>query len=140
MAATMAAAVVAVLAAVPIATGGFPGDPPASAHRGPTVPGRVYPPWLGQDTVLQSPPGAASILVSGEGSLIGADTEWYHFEGRSLVVSQSGRYRLVRTMFQNEAGRTMLLSPDGRFLTGENTLEGAGGQQAWPGWSRARPR
>lgn len=130
-AATAAVAVLALALAVPMV--GAVGRGGASwltpARSGPAVPATVYPPLLGQATVRASPPGPAAILVSGEGPFAGHDLDWYRFEGRSLVVGRDGAYRLVRTTFGGEAGQSMLLSPDGRYVTGDNTLEGA--QWGW---------
>lgn len=125
-----AVAVLGVVLAVPLFGAGGGGGPGSltPADSGPAVPAAVYPPLLGQSTVRESPPGAAAILVTGEGPLTGTDLAWYEYEGRSLVVGRDGEYRLVRTQFGGEAGQGMLLSPGGRYVTGDNTMEGAG----WP--------
>jgi len=100
----------------------------------PVVPSTVYSPVTGQDTVVEAPPGPAAILVAGDHELRGSDI--WGWEGRSLLVSQDGRYRLARTVGESSAGIAggLLLSPDGRYLAGLPWLEGA----SWPDDARAQ--
>lgn len=117
---------VAVLAAVPLLLLDRDGTrhvAPASPPR-PVVPSRVYPPVTGEDTIVESPPGPAAIIVSGDRELRGSDI--WGWEGRSLLVGQDGGYRLARTVGEASAGLgDLLLSPDGRFLASVSWLEGA---------------
>ncbi|BCJ52767.1 hypothetical protein Asp14428_42420 [Actinoplanes sp. NBRC 14428] len=118
-------AAVAVVAAVPLVLGGHGGQSPTPADSPrPVVPSTVYPPVTGEDTVLESPPGPAAILVAGDRELRGSDI--WGFEGRSLLVGRSGGYRLARSVGEMSAGTAdgLLLSPDGRYLAGGLSMEG----------------
>ncbi|BCL14062.1 WD40 repeat domain-containing protein [Micromonospora sagamiensis] len=121
-------ALVAVVVGTPLLLPASPdaGPAPAGADR-PVVPARVYPPLLGEATVVEDPPGPAVLLVSGHRELRGSDI--WGWEGRSLVVGRDGSYRLARTVGETTAGTDdLLLSPDGRQLAAQPWLEGS----QWP--------
>jgi len=127
MAAAVAAgglAAVVVLAAAPLLLGRGQGNGPVDSP-GPVVPSTVYPPLTGEDTIVDEPPGPAAILIAGDHELRGMD--FWGGEGRSLLVSQRGSYRLARSAYELSTGigGGMLLSPDGRYLAGSLTMEGA---------------
>lgn len=119
------AVLVAVLVAVPFAVDRSgpraiePADGPAS------IPSTVYPPLPLQRTVQQAPNGPATLLVSGGGQFQGGDL-LYRYDDRSMVVGRDGYYRMVRGATRKEAGDSLLLSPDGRYVASDAGLEGAG--------------
>lgn len=95
-----------------------PADPP------PRVPSTVYAPLPLQRTVQQDPAGPATLIVTGEGAFRGSDV-FGGYEGRTVVVSREGRYRLVNGVAEVEAGEGASLSPDGRYLAITGAVDGA---------------
>jgi hypothetical protein len=88
------------------------------------APSNVYSPLTGEDTILEAPPGPAAILNAGDHELRGSDI--WGWEGRSMIVAQSGSYRLARTVGETSAGAGgLLLSPDGRYLASQPWIEGS---------------
>jgi hypothetical protein len=79
----------------------------------------VYGPLPFTRAAGDAPNGPARLLLSGGGSLRGGLDD----EGHSLVVGHDGTYRLVRTGNDVNAGDDLLLSPDGRYVAGDQ-LEG----------------
>ncbi|GAB3146490.1 hypothetical protein GCM10027290_28360 [Micromonospora sonneratiae] len=103
----------------------IPDDFSPARRDPPVVPSTVYPPLTGEDTIVESPPGPAAIVVSGDEELRGSDI--WGWEGRSLVIGRDGGYRLARTVGETTAGMAdgLLISPDGRQLASQPWLEGA---------------
>lgn len=129
----LVAAVTAVLVGVPLmlnvdGSGGAGRRAAGAEPSRPVVPARVYPPFTGEDTIDESPPGPAAILISGDQELRGSDI--WGWEGRGMLVGQAGGYRLVRTVGETSVGMVgLLLSPDGRYLASGGGLEGAEGPE-----------
>lgn len=98
-------------AAVPLAA-----TPYGPAAGGDAVPGKVHTPWMWQATVQMDPPGAASVLMSGDGlGLTGIDL--FDHEGKVAVVGRDGSYRMLLYGGASQtAGVGVVLSPDGRFV------------------------
>jgi hypothetical protein len=124
------AALVAVVAVAIAATAGagvlgdrlaepvvVPGESPQ-----PVIPSTVYGPVFGEDTVIESPPGPAGLVVSGSNAF--SNVDWFGYEARSLVVAQNGAYRLVHEMTHSQMD-SLLLAPDGGRLAGSSGMEGA---------------
>ncbi|MGC9669351.1 hypothetical protein ACNTMW_22695 [Planosporangium sp. 12N6] len=124
-AALTATATLAVVVAVPLTWLGpapervEPAEPPGAA------PSVVYPPMPWQRTVQQAPAGRAALIVSGEGAFRGSDL--FGYEGRTVVVSRAGRYRLVNGAHEGEVGDEFQLSPDGRYLAAPGPVDGTDG-------------
>ncbi|HEX6499259.1 MAG TPA: hypothetical protein VF054_09550 [Micromonosporaceae bacterium] len=89
----------------------------------PSVPARVYPPLPWQPTVADAPSGAAALLVTGTGRFTGSDA-FGDFEDHVVAVGVDGSYRLVRFNTWAGYGDDVLLSPDGRFVAGDTSMEG----------------
>lgn len=96
---------------------------PVPADGKPAVPYRVYPPLPGQGTVVDAPPGPAALVVTGPGGF-GTRALFGGYEDRALVVGANGSYRMVRHIDGFAAGKSLLLSPDGRHVAGDWGLEG----------------
>lgn len=96
----------------------------APADSPPRVPSTVYAPLPFQRTVQQDPAGPAALIVTGEGAFRGSDALG-GYEGRTVVVSRDGRYRLVNGAAEVEAGQDAHLSPDGRYLAVNGPVDGA---------------
>jgi DNA-binding beta-propeller fold protein YncE len=92
------------------------------AEDQPSIPTRVYPPMPFPSTVQDAPAGPAALIVTGRGGF--GTIEVLGYEDRAIVVGQNGSYRVVRHN-QFAAGKSLLLSPDGRFVAGDGGLEGA---------------
>jgi hypothetical protein len=121
-----AAAVLVALAVWPIAVraGGAHAVPPAEPV--PVVPSRVDPPLPFTSTVQDSPHGPAALVVSGVGSFHGSDV-LSNYEGRNVVVGVDGMDRLVNLANEMaDAGNGTYLSPDGRLLATDASVEGVG--------------
>jgi hypothetical protein len=95
----------------------------APADSPPRVPSTVYAPLPFQRTVQQDPAGPAALIVTGEGAFRGSDA-FGGYEGRTVVVSRDGRYRLVNGVGEVEAGQDAHLSPDGRYLAVAGAVDG----------------
>jgi hypothetical protein len=111
------------LAAGPALVGGHPYRAVPPADPGPRVPARVYPPLPGQPTAIGAPAGPASLLITGSEPFVDGSAEGYR--DRPMVTGHNGSYRLVR--FNNmhaPATEGARLSPDGRYVAGDYTLEG----------------
>jgi hypothetical protein len=85
------------------------------------VPARIYAPFPLQRTANAAPAGPAVLLAGpfGGGDLPG------RYESRNLVMGRDGSQRLVRTVNNWVLGKDVLLSPDGRYVAGNNDLEGS---------------
>lgn len=95
----------------------------APANDRPSVPSRVYPPMpLLQSTVQESAPGPAALILTGPGGFGANDS--FGYEDRALVVGRNGSYRWVRNVNSVNAGESVLLSPDGRYIAGDRYQEG----------------
>jgi hypothetical protein len=118
----VAAGLAVVLLSVVVALGGGAGTRQLQPI-GPssTIPSTVDNPLPFTRTVLEAPAGPAALLISGVGSLSGSDV--FGYEGHSAVVNTV--YRRLRTVGDVNAGEGLLLSPDGRFVAGDNQVEGA---------------
>ncbi|HEX2771161.1 MAG TPA: hypothetical protein VHN18_01870, partial [Micromonosporaceae bacterium] len=122
----IAASVLAVVLAVPLVGAVLERSPQQALGVGPdgAVPARLYIPWMGLGTVQQSPQGRAALLVSGGGQLASAPDLPGTYGSRIAVVGRDGSYRMLRYggMYK-QAGQDVLLSPDGRYVAGDATLE-----------------
>jgi hypothetical protein len=120
---TVAGGALAVVAlSMAVALVGGTGRPLRPAVPSPLVPSTVDSLLPFTRTVLDAPPGPASLLISGVGSFSGSDV-FEGYEGHTAVVGST--YRLVRTVGDVNAGDRLLLSPDGRFVAGGQMVEGA---------------
>ena len=114
----------AVFALVALLPGSLLTPGQARAESGAAVPSRLYVPWTWQATVAQSPPGAASVLISGAGGLRGNDL--IDHEGKVAVVGRDGSYRmLLYGGAETVAGEQVQLSPDGRYVAQPGWGDGA---------------
>lgn len=98
---------------------------PAAGEAG-AVPARFHRLWPWQAAAVDSPPGRAAMLVSGNAGLTMGTVDlpgvsWYSV---LAVVGQNGIYRTVRSSeMYRSAGQDMILSPDGRYVAAAATLE-----------------
>ncbi|HEY0700100.1 MAG TPA: hypothetical protein VGD43_20120, partial [Micromonospora sp.] len=120
----IAASVLAVVLAVPLVGGALDRSPQrAVGGADGAVPARLYIPSMGLGTVQQSPQGRAALLVSGGGELGNPDLP-FTYGSRIAVVGRDGSYRMLRYGgYYKQAGQDVLLSPDGRYVAGDGTLE-----------------
>lgn len=110
---TLAALVVTVcVALVAVAFAAYGSSRSAADEQ--AVPAKVFEPFGWQATVQKSPPGQATLLVSGEGWGLRGVT----FKGKVAVIGESGVYRMQRYNKSVEAGEDVLLSPDGQLIVG----------------------
>lgn len=126
MVAHLAAAVLVLAAAVTvpaILARGLPwtAPAPAPAQPRPSVPATVAPPWLWQSTVQDSPLGPATLVVTGDG-FFRSDDSLDGYEDDGMVVGPYGFNRMVK---YNGTRAGLLLSPDGRYLAGDGSMQGA---------------
>ena len=120
-AAVAVTAVLALVVAMPaVSASGWRRAAPANDQ--PSVPSRVYPPLPLQSTVQESPPGPAALIVTGPGGFGASGLSGY--DDRALVVGRNGSYRWVRNINGVNAGESVLLSPDGRYVAGDQFQEG----------------
>jgi hypothetical protein len=118
LAAATAVVLVALAALVPL-TAGWRSHPVSPAHNQPSVPSTVDAPLPFQSTVQDAPPGAATLLLTGVGGFdLSGDGD------RALVVGATGQYRWLRHANAFDAGESVLLSPDGRYVAGDGGVEG----------------
>ncbi|WP_018349279.1 hypothetical protein [Longispora albida] len=81
------------------------------------VPRRVFEPWMWQATVDQSPPGAASMLFSGDAAPGLRGPDLLDHEGKIAVVGPDGQYRMIlQGGAESMAGVDAQLSADGRYV------------------------
>jgi hypothetical protein len=122
-AATVAiATVVVAIVAMPVAVAWQP-RPLTPAQGQPSVPSRVDPPLPWQSTAQQDPGGPATMIVTGPGGF-GAN-DFFGYEDRALVIGRNGSYRWLQEISAFDAGESVLLSPDGRYVAGDAGIEGA---------------
>jgi hypothetical protein len=115
-------AVLGALAALPAVVSPAAADRPAAPEV--AVPTEVHAPLPWQRTVRQEPAGRAVLIVSGEGPFRGSDV-FGGVEGRTVVVTASGLYRLVNGAAEGEVGGGFHISPDGRYLAASGPVDGA---------------
>jgi hypothetical protein len=123
--ATLTVVVVGLLLVVPVSLAGTgPGrDVPADGDG--AVPGTFHRLWPWQQSVVEAPSGPAVLLVSGDAGInMGTFDLPGKVESILAVVGADGSYRTVldNNMY-TQAGQSMLLSPDGRYVAGADTLE-----------------
>jgi hypothetical protein len=109
-----AAVLLAALAVVPalfLASRG-----PAPAEDPPSIPSRVFDPLPLQPNLVDAPNGPASLILTGPGGFGKTDLDGY--QDRAVVVGRDGQYRYLRQTSGFDAGETVLLSPDGRWVAG----------------------
>jgi hypothetical protein len=123
-AALTAAGIAALAVAVPLAAGRRAAAPTPPATPPPSIPSVVYAPLPWQQSAHDSPPGPAAVIVSGHGPFRGSDV-LDNYEGRTVVVGQTGQYRLIEGVNEGEVATEMLLSPDGRFVAVPGPVVGA---------------
>ena len=111
---TLAALVVTVCVALIAVAFAAYGSSRSAAREQAAVPAKVFEPFGWQATVAKSPPGRATLLVSGEGWGLRGVT----FKGKVAVIGESGVYRMQRYNKSVEAGEDVLLSPDGQLIVG----------------------
>lgn len=99
------------------------------AEQTPTIPARIIAPPPMLPNLVQSPNGPASMVLTGPGGWGASDV--FGYEDRAIVVGQDGLYRWVRQRDAFDAGESLLLSPDGRYLAGDGDLEGAEPPPTW---------
>ncbi|TQS43216.1 WD40 repeat domain-containing protein [Cryptosporangium phraense] len=92
-----------------VAIAGY-GSSKSVAEKERTAPAKVFQPFGWQQTVEKSPPGPATVLVSGDGWGMRGVT----YRGKVAVVG--GTYRTQRYRTDVEAGEDVLLSPDGTTI------------------------
>lgn len=102
----VALAITVCVAVVAVAIAGYGSSVRMGDH--PPAPAEVFEPFGWQAAVPGSPPGPATVLVSGSGWGMRGPT--YR---KVTVVAQSGSYRMLRYRVDVQAGEDVLLSPDG---------------------------
>jgi hypothetical protein len=138
------------IALIAVAFAGYGSSKRESDERA-AVPAEAFEPFGWQATVHKSPPGPATLLLSGEGWGLRGVT----FKGKVAVLSESGVYRMQRYTTDVEAGEDVLLSPDGQLIADsayEKPADSAGPpiwftdltsgksvKMTMPGSGRARP-
>jgi Tol biopolymer transport system component len=118
--------ILAVLFVVPLL--GTPGlvltKQEALDSSGGRIPARFHPPHVLQAAATEYPNGRSAMLVSGSGfSYLSGDVPLiYHTS--MVTVGRDGSYRLLRfSKLGSSAGATAILSPDGRYVLAEASLE-----------------
>jgi hypothetical protein len=123
--ATLIVVVLGLLLAVPAGLAGTgPGRHVPAGGDG-SVPGTFHRLWPWQQPAVEAPPGPAALLVSGDAGLTMGTLDLPGTVDSVLaVVGTDGSYRTVRdhTMYR-QAGQELLLSPDGRYVAGGESLE-----------------
>ena len=109
---TLAALAVAVCVALIAVAFAAYGSSQSAARERAAVPAKVFEPFGWQASVPKSPPGPATLLVSGQGWGLRGVT----FKGKVAVIGESGVYRMQRYTKDVEAGEDVLLSPDGQLI------------------------
>ena len=121
------------LALIAVPLGWAPGPHPVRpAEPAQSVPSRVRGPMPLQPNLVDSPNGPASVIVTGPGGFGANDV--FGFDDRAIVVGRDGLYRYVRDINSVDAGESLLLSPDGRYLAGRADLEGVDSGDSAADW------
>ncbi|MFI5958475.1 TolB family protein [Cryptosporangium sp. NPDC051539] len=95
-----------------VAIAGYGSSRSVADQRDRKAPAKVFQPFGWQQTVENSPPGPATVLVSGDGWGMRGVT----YRAKVAVVGGTGVYRTQRYRTDVEAGEDVLLSPDGTLI------------------------